>query len=489
MKKRLLGIALILSVSMLTGCSSLATGMQQAMSEGLEPVLSISDVPSDKEKNGLTWVELDQLTTFKSIRRTWDNEFGVYKFDLGSKNGMLYVTSDGSWSGNTTLYDAFQNKVFYNTYAEGSVRSELSKAAINEFKDVTSENVGILASINAYFNIIATNADETSGMSNIISRAEAMSAVYRAGEPVTYLEVPEDFVAVVGENVYNPYSYEMNQYSWLQYQDGSLNSTNYNSAMTCGEFIYMLVMKYFPEEYASVDINSTSFTDCVNGGNIAEKKGLSGHALNAYLLEYALQSEKGELPEELYRALVVANKKGIISSESEWKLPLYGGDVIKLIVNTYRAISGGETFLVNAKSGSNVGQSLYVPETIEVVEIETTSQELTVSTGTKLSPIADIDKLIDKYGDEINMTPEEIEEAKAIGDMYTIDELDVYLKVDYCKALNVRIGPSTDYKIDNCVPRGTKVHAVGICRENGWYRVIADGKIYYQCGTYFSEWK
>jgi uncharacterized protein YgiM (DUF1202 family) len=61
------------------------------------------------------------------------------------------------------------------------------------------------------------------------------------------------------------------------------------------------------------------------------------------------------------------------------------------------------------------------------------------------------------------------------------------MNVDYCNYLNVRIGPSTDYKIKKSVPKGTKVHIVGICIENGWYRVIADGKISYQCGVYFSD--
>jgi len=471
----------------LFGCASITKDMQSAINENKEIVLSVGVEPSSLEKRELTWVELDQLQTFKSLRRGWDDELNILKFDNNSKNGVLFVELDGSWAGNNTLYNAFQNKVFVNDfYGVGSVRSKLAKLAIEEFSDISSENAGILASINAYFNIFATNTDGTSGLNNFISRAEAMSAIYRADTPVTLNEVPESFSNVVGENIYNEYAFNLEPYSYLQTSNGSLNSTLYNSTITRAEFIYMLVQRYFPDDYNSTN-EEIAFTDCKNGGKVKEIS--EGHAHQAYELEYNLQNPEKGVNEDLYKALVVAYKHGIVSSETNWNEGLRGGDIITMLVSTYQAINKRDDFAVNAKTGENAGQSLYVVAKPEDNSQEQQVTEQTISLGQshKLSDLADIDDLIKAYGDEIVMTDEEIEEAKLIGESFTIEEYDAYLVVDHCRALNVRTGPSTDYRIIKCVPKGTVAHIVGVCAENGWYRVIADGKICYQCGVYFSE--
>ena len=63
------------------------------------------------------------------------------------------------------------------------------------------------------------------------------------------------------------------------------------------------------------------------------------------------------------------------------------------------------------------------------------------------------------------------------------------MQVDHCYFLNVRTGPSTDFRILRSVPAGTKAHIVARCVENGWYRVLTEGKLVYQCGVYFSDFE
>ena len=466
--------------------------MKEAMDNNKEIVLSVAEQPSNIVKKELTWIELDQLQSFKNLRRGWDDALNIIKFDNSSKNGVLFVELDGSWSGNNTLYNAFQNKVFVEDYyAVGSKRSELAKLAISEFSDISSENAGILASINAYFNIFATNSDGTSGLNNVMTRAEAMACIYRADTPVTLTEVPEEFEKVVGENIYNQYACEIEPYSYLKTTDGSLNSTLYNSAITRAEFIYMLVQRYFKDEYDSVPeknglASDAGFNDCKNAGNVDELA--DGHAHEAFALEYNLLNKEDGVNDDLYRALVVAKNKGIVSSDTRWSEGLLGGDVISMLVSTYQSVNKKYGFPVSAKNGANTGTSLYVVEVEDEPETPEKSQEqVQLGSSHKLSDLADIDDLIKAYSEEIDMTEEEIEEAKEIGDMFTIEEYDTYLVVDHCRALNVRTGPSTDYRIIKCVPKGTIAHVVGVCAENGWYRVIADGKISYQCGVYFSS--
>ena len=93
------------------------------------------------------------------------------------------------------------------------------------------------------------------------------------------------------------------------------------------------------------------------------------------------------------------------------------------------------------------------------------------------------------YGDEINMTDEELAEAYDSASKFHFEPVDKWMEVAFCNNLNVRTGPSTDFRILRTVPCGTRVHIVARCVENGWYRIIANEKIVYQCGVYFKDFE
>lgn len=484
-------LAISTAVISLTGCSPLKAEMQEAMKNNQEIKLSVSG-NINKDVNKLTWIELDQLETYSNIRDTWDDELQVIKFDNNSKNGMLFVDLNGNWAGNNTMYNAFQNKEFVKNYwKDNKVKSKFAQVAMNNFSDLNSESLGIYGSVNAYFNILPTNKDETSGLMNYLSRSLVLSAIYRGDTPVTFLEENAEFKEAVGNSVYNIYAQEVADISYLKYTNGGLNYDTYNSPCTRGEAIYALVQRYFKSDYDNVDIKNITFSDCKNAGNIKKKIGATSesHAVESYELEYCLQNKEDGCPEDIFKALVVAKNKGLLnSSETRWSDPIRGGELINFMIQSYIANQTDENYIVNAKKGSNEGYSLYVAEQ----EIDTEQHTTTGIDGvdiTQVRDVTDLDDLLHIYGDEIDMTDEELAEAYDSASKFHFEPVDKWMEVAFCNNLNVRTGPSTDFRILRTVPCGTRVHIVARCVENGWYRIIANEKIVYQCGVYFQDFE
>lgn len=480
-----LGISTMFS---LVGCSKLSDEMIESMDKQQVIQLSVDGNSYDVERNRLEWVELDQLNNHKNLRKVWDDKLNIIKFDRNSKNGSIYIDIDGNWSGNNTLYNAFQNKVFVNDYwNDGNIKSALAQAAMEEYSDIENENTGLPTSVNVYFNLLPDNKDGKSGMFNYITRAEAMSAIYRADTPVIMEDIDEEFENAVGSSQYNIYAQNMTDYSYLDYKNNSLNKNSYSSTITRAEVVYMIVQRYYKDEYDSLTGKESVPSDVKNAGDVAKENGFDGKfACELYELEYCLQNKDKGLTEDLYKALIIGVRHGIINRGTRWSDGTTGGELINMLLATYKSLTNNNNFVVNAKVGANAGNVLYESA---VIEEEPEKQEETLGTVQvqKIRNIAKINDLIKYYGDEISMTDAEIDEAKQIADSFTIEACDKYMVVDFCKYLNVRKGPSTDYKISKSVAAGTQVHIVGICAENGWYRVIADGKICYQCGVYFSD--
>jgi hypothetical protein len=489
-----------LLIATLSGCGSDSFQNEilgyQSQNESIHITMDVETNLSSK--NDITWAELDQLSSFKTLRKTVDDTLQVIKFDTSSKNGCIFINTDGDWDGNNTLYNAFQNKKFVEEFwSNGRMRSALAEASIDTFSDVTSETMGITATVNAYWNLLPTNKDGTSGLTDYTSRAEAMTAIYRGDTEVTYLENNEAFDEAVGDSQYNIYAANLADCSFLDYTNGSLCYDTYTSAITKAEVIYMIVQRYWPDEYANTASGDAGyFVSTSNAGDVAESLGIKGgYAWQAYELEYCNQTGIG-CPDDLYRALVVAYNHGIIASDFVWNEPLMIGKMLTYLTDAYEATSS-KTFAVNAKLGDNVGESLIEIATADTSEDEPEDEEGTEYTEetigsvvvSQVRDVTNLDDLFKIYGDEINMTDEEIAQAYEVASQFTFSAADQWMEVAHCSALNIRTGPSVDYDIISCIPAGTKCHIVAVCNETGWYRIIADGKIVYQCGVYFQDFE
>lgn len=488
--KKITIIMLSVTLAMsLTGCgSSLKSEMIKAMDNEQEIQLSVEGNLQEVERVPMEWTELDQLKTFKNIRRTWDDKMQIVTFDMGSKNGVLFVDLDGNWAGNNVLYNVFQNKTFVKDYwSDSSLKGMLSQEAMSQFSDISNESTGLIASVNAYFNILPANADGTSGLMNKLSRAEAMSAIYRGDTPVRYGEINPEYEKTLGSSEYNQFTFDINNNSYLKYENGGLNYSTYNGAMTRAEAVYILMNRYFAEELAGVS-GSGDFSDCANAGDVAGKQGFKDkHAWESYELEYCLQNPDKGAPQSLYNSLVLAQSLGIIGSETRWNQAISGGELLNMMIKTYEAVQNKLGFLVNAKIGANAGQSLYAKDTPE--ETVVSEESVGMIQIDEVRDVTNLDDLLATYGDELDMTEEELAEAYLVAENFTFEPCDVWKQVDYCYFLNVRTGPSTDFRILRSVERGTKAHVVARCVETGWYRVLTEGKLVYQCGVYFSDFE
>ena len=106
----------------------------------------------------------------------------------------------------------------------------------------------------------------------------------------------------------------------------------------------MLVQKYFADEYSSADIKGECYTDAKNGGDIATElkfieDGTPKDHWKSYELTYALQNPDKGCPESMYKALVVAKEKGIITTEeSRWDEGVTKSDFLEMLTNSYLAL-------------------------------------------------------------------------------------------------------------------------------------------------------
>lgn len=500
----LVGLTAVSAMAGLSGCGSLKSQMKQWQAEKKDVHLSVEEASNNPERREVKWVELDQLSTFKEIRNEFDYQMNVVTFDYGSKNGAAFVNAStdeslkGTWQGNNTLADAFKNEKFVEKYWNSDdVRLGVARKANSTFTDLGNMNTytQFLAGANAYFNILPTNVDKTSGLFNVLTRAEVMAATFRSNTQVKMLEDDTKYVATLGKNDNTKYAQCVFDNSYLKYDNGSLNYDTYNSPITVAEVVYNLMKTYYPNELANVGkVKNNPFTDCKDGGDLAKKLGIKGgHGEQAYVLEYSLQYPDRGIDRELYNALYLAYTKGIVASTSgvtNWNKTVQGGNYITYLLNTLESLCADSgRYVVDAEVGTNQGVDLYKQEKLEQEQRE--PSKTTIETGgievTKVRDLTKIDDLLEQLPDEVNMTESEIEEAKELATGYTFTPMDAYMQVDFCSGLNVRVGPSTDFRMIDTVPKGTKAHVVARCNENGWYRVLINGKIAYQCGIYFSE--
>lgn len=487
--------------TLLTACNSEAKALVEQMNSGADCTITVTGTASS-ESEPLEWVELDQLQTHSSLRRNFDDAFGIVRFDMGSKNGVMYSDLDGNWTGNNTLYNAFKNRTFVEDYWEdGKVRSALAEYAREEFSDVNSDDVAVIAGMNAYYNIIPSAADGTSGLSANATRAEAMGAIFRADTPVENIEANAEFAAAVGDSEWNTYAQDLASYSWLDYTNGSLNSDNYNGFITKAEFVYMLMNRYFPDEMNSAIAN-------ISGKTVAEKQGFIstdketgnvtyGHAWQAYVLQYGLSNEKAELQEQLSAALQLASSKGIVQSTSDWRNPIMKYDVVNMLIKTYEVMGESSGYSVAVRNGANSGEQLF--ESSDLAEMQEQINQLNEEAlqaaldnnpdSTNIQEevdVTDTDDMLEVYGDEFNLTTEEYQEAISALEGFTIEECDKYMVVN--SSVNVRVGPSTEFRVVTSLAYKQIVHVTGRCAETGWYRIATpEGKIAYVCGAYMTD--
>lgn len=341
-----------------------------------QPEYKVNVRGTQSEKGNLPWIQLDKLKTYNDFRQDFDRALGIKVVTNNGENGKsgcLYVDASGDRNGNTTLEDAFRNKVFIEKYWNSSDTQKeiygMIGKAYDDAEDM-SDDTKLYAALNAYYNLLVDTENPNSFNENqSVSREQFMSAMYRMNTAVNsnYLDGwnPEldSFVKATGLSVYSAEAKQMAGFSWLDYANGSLNAQTAKQYMSRLEAVYMVVKANFPTQYDSYDMNKrVAYTDVKNAGDLTGSKNEEDTEKNRekekwqlYVLHMLLDEHSHGIQEELYRALGVASDLNLIAPDSKgelrWDEPISKKETIQLMVNITMAKNKLEGYKTEAEDG------------------------------------------------------------------------------------------------------------------------------------------
>lgn len=373
-------MTLILMTSQLAGCALVTSREMVDMinqSETIEIELAkpdygdiAIDMVDKEEEKTIGWTQLDQLKTYNNgFRQAFDEVFNiniVTESGVNGKSGSLYVDEAGDRNGNTSLEDAFRNKVFVEKYWNNAdIKSELAKIATQAYSDVKeTDSKSLLAAINAYYNLTTENESKEFKGTTSLTREQFYSMVYKSNSGVSDIKTDENYVkAVGGETIYTRFAQEVDEYGFLSVENGSLNRSNVNGAISRAEAIHLIVQSEFKDIYSDVSGKEKAFSDTKNGGDVAYKVGfkekdddgniVAKNMWQNYTLAFMMQYPDKGMQEEMYKSMVVAKSIGLLDEEMEsrWDEPLSKEEAIELIINTQLAKNHAYGYLSEVEYG------------------------------------------------------------------------------------------------------------------------------------------
>ena len=404
----------VIIASQLMGCAAMTQSeLLQAINNGDQIEIEVIEPGFVEDEQGqetaLSWTELASLTTNADLRSGWDDTLGIIRTDEG-KNGVFYVNEAGDNENNNTLKVVMHNRAFVQSLENEDSMKALAESSLKNYADNEDNETmkAVYMGINGYFNLLPDNEPNYANPDSTLMRNEFMAMVYRADTPVQEIAADENFATAVGNSDYNIYAQGVNDNAYLSTENKNLDNLTYNGAISRAEAIYLIVNRYFSDDFNSVELNSSksSLTDATDGGDIATKqKFIENDKMKdrwrAYELQYAIQNPDDGLPTDLYKALVVANQKGLISATTRWDEAITRSEAVELLVTALQQDASMETF--NYKLG-NYDSGMDTTESTETVTDEVDSSSI---------DSAGVDSKIDE-GDYVDTTPAQSETTKEV---------------------------------------------------------------------------
>ena len=364
-------ITLLIIASQLMGCASATQKEMLNMINNNQSITIEIATPISQEQGtekAYEWQELASLTTYPEFRDVFDDTLNITTHGNAGKNGIVYVDLDGNHTNNSTLMYAFMNQKFLdNCWNNTDAMKTLIDATKSNYVDVETDGAAKVAMLNAYFNMYPDAEPNYFNGNQTLTRAEFLAGTYRAGNPVSDIQANADFVSAVDtndDNENNIFASQMLDYSYLTLADKSLNNGTYEGTISRAEAVYTLVQMFYSAEYEATTGEEAAYSDTKNGGDIASKMKFietdkkTGTTTEkdywkSYELSYAIQTPDKGMPDDLYRAMVVAKNHNLINgTESRWDEGLTKGEAINLLVRVYEDM----TPQTNADRGASSGE-------------------------------------------------------------------------------------------------------------------------------------
>lgn len=332
-------ITMVIIASQLFGCSSASKQEAYDMlqeTEQIELEYAVPEYDSNTEESQvqlLPWLQLASLETHPELRAAVEEALEITKDDQGNKTGLIYYKPYSQQTDQNQVFLGVLKNPNISSYFKFEMDGSFATIAAENYTDVEADDpIAPYATVNAYFELLPDQEEGQFDGDATISRAQAMTLVMRAITPVNESQAPEtdaDFTSVVGESTYTGFAAPMNTYSYLNTSNGLTDKT-FNTAMSKGEYIYMLA-NYFNTDYQAFadkmghknniydeDITISTVTDA---GDISFSEAIA-------------DSSKG-VPSDMYKAFQTALNMNLITESDleDWDSAITKGEAVRLFTS------------------------------------------------------------------------------------------------------------------------------------------------------------
>ena len=331
-----------------------------------------------------------------------------------------------------------------------------------------NEEKAIYCAISDYFELLKASENGESNINDSLSRAEAMSMVFKAMNPVdTSTTENEQFSKLVGENDLNIFAAQEEANAFINTADGSLNTTTYTQNMTKAEYIYLVMNNVFGNQAVQNVDASIELAGLSNAGNIRYDEEFLDRTQVSSAIIKVFVNEPTTIDENLYKAIVLADSKGIINSVEDLDSAITKADAVEILCKALMQNTSIEEF--NYSRGTvDTGYEYAVPE--EIVETEGMN-------GNAAGDLYVPDEEDLAIEDEATLAQQEAQEAdeqtqsESVAD-YTVESMDA--QTMYAQSsVNLRQGPSTKYEKVGSLSTNQSVTVTGYVEtaSGKWYQL------------------
>ena len=325
-------LTMVMLSSMLFGCATKQDTynmLQESTEIELEYAVPDYDNAEDSKVELLPWLQLSSLETHPELRKAFEELLGVTVSEDGTKTGIIYTDETGNANQNNTLFNALgSTNLFIDTIRDTEKLEKIESIASDNYTDI-EDNQSIAAVINAYFELLPDQEDGQFDGDATISRAQAMALLMRATTQVNEAQAPEedaDFTKAVGETQYTNFAAPMDEYAYVNTSTG-LNEETFTSAMSRGEYIYLLA-NYYSQDYQTYmdkhGFKNNIYLEDVVISTVSDAGDIS--------FSDAISDPGKGVPSDMYKAFEIATNMELISESDleDWDAAITKGEAVRL---------------------------------------------------------------------------------------------------------------------------------------------------------------